>query len=211
MQTKLYLFLAGITGTAFLTILTCCTRIELPASGKIQTGTASWYGKPFHGKTTSNREIFNMYELTAAHLTLPFNTMVMVTNLDNGKSVIVRINDRGPFVKDRVIDLSYAAAKLLDMIHSGVAPVKLEVLNDHISFDDQKSFYVQVGSFISRKNAMDLKKLLEKKFREVFISLFKTRNETYYRVRIKASSKKNAETLAQQLIKEGFSILIIDH
>lgn len=152
-----------------------------------------------------------MYELTAAHPTLKFNTMVMVTNLDNGKSVIVRINDRGPFVKGRVIDLSYAAAKLLDMIDPGVAPVKLEILDEPISFDDKIAFSVQVGAFISEKNALGLKKHLEKKYQEVFISSYTTRNEIYYRVRIKALSRKNAEILAQQLIKDGFAVLITEH
>jgi len=130
MQAKLHSFITRILGAAFLIMsLQSCTRIELPGPTRFQTGEASWYGNKFHGKTTSSQEIFNMYELTAAHLTLPFNTLVMVTNLDNGKSVIVRINDRGPFVKDRIIDLSYAAAKLLDMINTGVAPVQIDVLN----------------------------------------------------------------------------------
>jgi rare lipoprotein A len=211
MQRNLYLFFAGITGFLCLFILTCCTRIELPDSSKIQTGIASWYGKPFHGEMTSNQEIFNMYELTAAHPTLKFNTMVMVTNLENGKSVIVRINDRGPFVKDRVIDLSYAAAKLLGMINPGVASVRLEILDEHISFDDQISFSLQVGAFISKKNAQDLKKQLEKKYQNVFITTYKTRNEIYYRVRIKAISQKEAERLAHQLIKDGFTVLITEH
>ncbi len=152
-----------------------------------------------------------MYELTAAHPTLKFNTMVMVTNLENGKSVIVRINDRGPFVKDRVIDLSYAAAKLLGMINPGVASVRLEILDEHISFDDQISFSLQVGAFISKKNAQDLKKQLEKKYQNVFITTYKTRNEIYYRVRIKAISQKEAERLAHQLIKDGFTVLITEH
>ena len=77
---------------------------------------ASWYGPGFHGKTTSNKEIYDMYDMTAAHRTLPFGTHLIVTNLQNDRSVTVRINDRGPFVKDRIIDLSYAAACQLDML-----------------------------------------------------------------------------------------------
>jgi peptidoglycan lytic transglycosylase len=92
-------------------------------------GTASWYGPKFHGKKTASGEIFDMYELTAAHKSLPMGTKCVVTNLTNGKSVIVRINDRGPFAKERVIDLSYASAKVIDMIHSGTIRVRVEVLS----------------------------------------------------------------------------------
>ena len=94
----------------------------------VEVGVASWYGPNFDGKLTASGEIFNMYELTAAHRTLPFNTILRVTRLDNGKSVVVRINDRGPFKKDRIIDLSYAAALEIDLISSGTALVKVEVL-----------------------------------------------------------------------------------
>ncbi len=92
-------------------------------------GTASWYGPKFHGKKTASGEIFDMYELTAAHKSLPMGTKCVVTNLDNGKSVVVRINDRGPFAKERVIDLSYASAKVIGMIHSGTIRVRVEVLS----------------------------------------------------------------------------------
>jgi len=91
-------------------------------------GNASWYGPDFHGKLTSNGEIYNMYAMTAAHKTLPMNTIVRVTNLRNSKSTIVRINDRGPFVSTRIIDLSNSAAKKINMIGTGTAPVKLEIL-----------------------------------------------------------------------------------
>lgn len=93
-----------------------------------QLGTASWYGKPFHGRRTANCEIYDMNKLTAAHKTLPFNTRVRVTSLRNNKSVIVRINDRGPFIKKRIIDLSREAARRLDMLDSGVEKVVLELL-----------------------------------------------------------------------------------
>ncbi len=94
-----------------------------------QKGIASWYGKEDHGDLTASGEPYNMYEYTAAHRTLPFGTLVKVTNLKNGKSVIVRINDRGPFVKGRIIDLSYASAKKIGMIKQGTAPVSLEVVD----------------------------------------------------------------------------------
>jgi rare lipoprotein A len=91
-------------------------------------GTASWYGPDFHKKPTSSGEIYDMYKLTAAHNELPLGTFVEVKNLNNGKKVVVKINDRGPFVDDRVIDLSYAAAKKIDMIRDGTAPVRIKVL-----------------------------------------------------------------------------------
>lgn len=93
------------------------------------SGTASYYADKFHGKKTANGEIFNMNDLTAAHKTLPFGTVVIVTNLKNNKSVKLRINDRGPFVKDRIIDVSLAAAKELDMLGSGTADVRIDVLS----------------------------------------------------------------------------------
>ena len=96
--------------------------------GWTQRGIASWYGPNFHGGKTSNGEIYDMYAMTAAHKILPMNTMVKVTNLRNGRSVVVRINDRGPFVKGRIIDLSYAAGKKLGIDRTGTAPVKLKVL-----------------------------------------------------------------------------------
>lgn len=96
--------------------------------GKAEVGTASYYGKEFHGKKTASGETFDMYALTAAHRTLPFGTKVKITRLNNGKSVIVVINDRGPYAKGRIVDLSYAAAKELDMIADGTAKVKLEVV-----------------------------------------------------------------------------------
>jgi len=92
-----------------------------------EIGEASWYGPGFHGKTTASGEIFDQTEMTAAHPSLPMGTEVKVTNLDNGEKIKVKINDRGPYAKDRVIDLSRAAAKKLDMEHAGTAEVKIEV------------------------------------------------------------------------------------
>jgi rare lipoprotein A len=112
-----------------LLLLTCplvgCAHATTPAQG----GIASYYADAYHGRTTASGETFDMYELTAAHRTLPFGTRVRVTNLDNGRSVTVRINDRGPFIDGRVIDLSLAAAQRLDMVEAGIVPVKLEVVD----------------------------------------------------------------------------------
>lgn len=96
--------------------------------GKVYYGKASWYGKKFHRRQTANGERYNMYEFTAAHRELPFNTKVRVTNLDNGESCVVRINDRGPFIEGRIIDVSLATARKLDFEHKGITDVKIEVL-----------------------------------------------------------------------------------
>jgi len=121
--------------------------------GWTQRGIASWYGPNFHGKYTSDGEIYNMYAFTAAHKTLPMNTIVKITNLNNGKSVIVRINDRGPFVKGRIIDLSYAAGKKIGLNKTGIAPVKLEV----IGFKGKNyvnGYMIQIGAFRRYQGAL---------------------------------------------------------
>ena len=112
-----------ITGKTTWEILTA----PLPESET--KGIASWYGPGFHGQRTASGEVYNMYKYTAAHKTLPLGTYVRVINLENGKTVIVRINDRGPFKKGRIIDLSYAAAKKIGMIASGTARVKLDIIS----------------------------------------------------------------------------------
>jgi len=148
-----------------------------------QKGIASWYGPKFHGKLTSNKERYDMYQLTAAHKTLPFNTKVRVTNLENGLSVLVRINDRGPFVGDRIIDLSLAAAKKLNMLKSGTTSVELRAENnpDQVNKADRKSankFGVQVGFFKEIQNATNLKD----QTRESFVQKFNSNGDQFYRV-----------------------------
>ena len=106
--------------------------------GFCQNGIASWYGPGFHGKKTASTEIYNMRELTAAHNVLPLNTLVKITNLENQKEVVVRINDRGPFVGDRIVDLSWAAAKELGMVKRGTVPVRVAVLGPANPFNMSK-------------------------------------------------------------------------
>jgi len=208
---------ALFSGSMFLSMivllicLTACTpRPKFVPGGEIQTGIASWYGPNFHGKSTSNKEIYDMYDMTAAHQTLPFGTYVMVTNLSNNRSVIVRINDRGPFVGDRILDLSYAAARLLDMVGPGTAPVRLEILKNLSSASTRSGFSVQVGAFSSKENADTLKSRLELKYGRVEVAPFKTPNQVYYRVRIKVADHEAAMRAAQLLSEEGYSILIIE-
>ena len=191
-------------------LLTSCAGMKYFPSGNIQKGLASWYGSDFHGKPTSNREIYNMHAMTAAHKTLPFGTYVKVKNLNNGRSIVVRINDRGPFIKGRIIDLSYAAAKKLGMSDSGIAPVKIQVLKKFSPKKSSQKFSVQVGSFNLKKNAKILKKKLQKRYRNVYISRLKTPSHTYYRVRIKARSLKSAGKIAKKLMKQGYRANVLE-
>ncbi len=127
-----------------------------------ETGIASWYGRKFHGRLTASGEIYNMHGLTAAHRILPMQTKVEVTNLDNGRHVIVRINDRGPFVNNRIIDLSYNAAQHLGMVGPGTARVRIEAFNTEAE-KLKGPFYIQVGSFTLEANARRLQTQLRQK------------------------------------------------
>lgn len=124
-----------------------------------EKGYASWYGKKYHGNKTSVGEVYDMYEMTAAHKTLPLPCFVKVTNLKNNKTVIVRVNDRGPFIKDRIIDLSYAAAHRLDIIEKGSEEVEIEVIIPDLgklNKSDDQAFFLQVGAFSKKNNALEL-------------------------------------------------------
>jgi rare lipoprotein A len=181
-------------------------------SANVLTGTASWYGPDFHGKPTSNREIYNMYDLTAAHKTLPFGTRVMVTNLLNAKTVQVRINDRGPFVGDRIIDLSYAAARLLDLVGPGTAPVRLDILGQSPPPASPFRFSVQVGAFTIRNNAQQQVQELAalQDLPRAVLSEYRTSTQAYYRVRIPASSGAEAQAIARRLAEAGFQVIVLE-
>ncbi len=180
--------------------------------GSRYQGIASWYGPNFHGKRTSSGEFYNMYDFTAAHKTLPMNTIVKVTNLKNGRTAIVRINDRGPFVEDRIIDLSYAAAKQLDMIKMGTAPVELEVLGfgstiETLSSQSQKEmvlgdFAVQIGSFRRYEGAkitQEKNALVQGRYKAIIKKMI-IEGEPLYRVWL-TGFKSEAE--ARDFIKQG--------
>lgn len=130
------------------------------AEGFVETGVASWYGEAFHGRPTALGEPYNMYAMTAAHKTLPLPTRVRVTNLENGRRVELRVNDRGPFVKGRVIDLSYGAARELGVVRRGTARVRVEALEPGGSpgpvIAGGAYAYIQVGAFAFRENAVKL-------------------------------------------------------
>ncbi len=183
-----------------------------------QTGIASWYGPGFHGLRTASGAIYNQYDLTAAHQTLPLGSRVIVINIQNGRSVEVLINDRGPFVKGRIIDLSYAAASGLGMVRPGTIPVRIEVIDSGSSkirtIRTSLDYTLQAGSFTEIENARELKNRLAKSYLEasqIVIVHFQGKDSTYYRVRLGTfSSHYDAEVAAQGLAKDGFPIIIME-
>ncbi|MDX8394840.1 MAG: septal ring lytic transglycosylase RlpA family protein [Mariprofundaceae bacterium] len=193
-------------------------------------GVASWYGKKFHGKKTANGERYDMYTMSAAHKTLPLPTMARVTNLENGKSVIVRINDRGPFAKSRIIDLSYAAARALDYDQKGTARVRVEALADNAKASDTKTrqqpptppakyiqrnatspvatpsgsgqMYIQLGAFSSRVNALKLADLLTNDYPST--EVYTKPGATVFRVRMGPfQNVEEIESIVSSLKQDG--------
>lgn len=156
----------GVTGTKPYTVRGKTYYPLKSAHGFVEEGIASWYGPGFHGKTTANGEAYNQYAMTAAHKILPLGTQVRVTNLATGRSIQVRINDRGPFVDDRVIDLSKAAATRLAIIGKGTARVRIQSIGTVQSTTPSGAikgdFYIQVGAFGSKANAAKLINILTK-------------------------------------------------
>ena len=178
----------------------------------LQTGAASWYGRPYHGRRTANGEIYDMRKMTAAHKTLPFGSIVRVVNKQNGKSVQVRINDRGPFIRGRIIDLSREAARRLDMELAGVSEVALylaEPAGRSITRESvrEKGFWtIQVGSFGDREKARALAAKMRTYSEEVSIE----RADSMYRVRIgRFRTKSEAGSLAETLYDADIPVWIV--
>jgi rare lipoprotein A len=158
---------------------------------------------PFHGRRAANGEVYDMYKLTAAHRTLPFDTVVRVTNLANGLHTDVRIIDRGPFVEDRVIDLSLAAARALGMVGTGTAMVKLEIISGSPAVA-RGSFAVQVGAFSDRGNANRLKDQLASRYSPVLVQEYSAPSGHLFRVRVgNIPSESAAQELATKLAGEN--------
>jgi rare lipoprotein A len=176
----------------------------------VEEGVASWYGVPFNGRHTSNGEIYDMHTMTAAHRTLPFNTIVRVTNMRNGKQTEVRINDRGPFVANRIIDLSMAASQAIDMVGTGTAQVKLEIVSSTAS-PTTGAFGVQVGAFLQAENANKLKAQLEQQYPPVSVVTYDSPNGTFYRVRVgRLVTEDAAQDLADKLhTEQGYTTFVV--
>lgn len=170
-------------------------------------GVASWYGPSFHGNATANGESYDMWALTAAHRTLPFGTNVLVKSVDTGKSVTVRINDRGPFIRGRVIDLSYGAARELAMIGKGTEEVILTVLDSPISRysgnvpdERNRDFWVQAGSFATLRPAIILREQLANHYPNVRLKTVDLPSGQWHRVQVGTfHSRENAQTVVKEL------------
>jgi len=180
-----------------------------PSSGHTEVGYASWYGDPYHGRRAANGEIYNKEELTAAHLTLPFGTQAKVTDLENNRSVVVRITDRGPFVKGRIVDLSLAAARTIRMVGPGTALVRLEVLSVPAE-PEMGAFAVQVGAFRDRAIAERLRERLTRRYGNAFIQNYDSGDGPLYRVRVGPKpSLSQAHQLAGQLGRESLPTFVV--
>jgi len=192
------------------------------AKGFQQRGIASWYGKDFHGKKTSNGETYDMYAMTAAHKTLPLGTYVLVRNLENNRKVEVRINDRGPFVRGRIIDLSYTAAKEIGIVGPGTAEAEVVALGTPATTDGGSSrsyvqgdyysgnFTYQVGAFVNRENAERQKRELAGKYKNAHITVFDRGDQIFYRVRVgKFSTLEDAVKHELILIEDGYTNAIL--
>ncbi|MDA8103888.1 MAG: septal ring lytic transglycosylase RlpA family protein [Nitrospiraceae bacterium] len=201
----------------FLLLAACSTvrQETLPGSGY---AVASWYGPDFNGRPTSSGEIFNMYAMTCAHKEYPFGTKVKVTNVANNKTAECVVNDRGPFVEGRDIDLSYAVAKEIGIIGPGTGKVFLEVDGRDMSYirkvkvqsaGKSGPFAIQVGSFAESINAVRLKVALRLKYGNVYIQETELKGATYYRVRIgNFESLNSAVSTAEQLGQEGYPTVV---
>jgi len=188
----------------------------IDSKGFRQSGIASWYGDPFHGQKTASGETYNMHARTAAHKVLPIGTFVLVRSLDTGKETVVRINDRGPFVGDRIIDLSCRAAEEIGMIGPGTAQVEVVALEKGQPETDPAGarhadfytgdFTVQVGSFVNKGLAEKLRDELRAYREPVFIQSVVRESKTYYRVQVgRFTSLAGAEKAEARLIQTGYT------
>ena len=189
------------------------------ARGFSQRGKASWYGRKFHGRKTANGEIYNMYAMTAAHKTLPFGTYIRVCNLKNNRKIEVRINDRGPFARSRILDLSYTAAKKLGIVGPGTAEVEIVALGAMAQPKQAGStgrsyipenyyqgiFTVQIGAFSELENAQRLKQKLGRSYGNAYITISYNGNGTLYRVRVgRFPTLEQANKHEESMIQNGF-------
>lgn len=192
-------------------------RVLGSSKGYVQSGLASWYGPNFHGKLTANGETYDMEALTAAHRTLPLGTYVKVTRHDGGQEVVVRINDRGPFVKGRIIDMSRAGARHLGMLDEGVAQVTVRALGsrkgrskgDEVVLKPEHDygkgvFSVQVGAFTVKDNAHRLAREMRQRYGEADVSLYDRGDVEFFRVRVgRFSEEYKAEEFMDRLLEKG--------
>ncbi|RJQ14458.1 MAG: septal ring lytic transglycosylase RlpA family protein [Nitrospiraceae bacterium] len=212
--------LAVIIALVFLASCASTPRRDYEPGPGARYVTASWYGQDFHGRPTSSGERYDMYGLTCAHKTLDFGTKLRVTNPDTERSVEVIVNDRGPFISGRDLDLSYGAAREIGIANKGVGPVKIEYLGRDMRYAKRLPFEpvtssgltIQVGAFVEPSNAERLKKGLEFKYSRVYITTVFVNGQKYFRVRIgEFDNYDNAYSVAAKLADEGYSTLIVSY
>ncbi len=188
-------------------------KIEVPSGAKPifeETGMASWYGAPYHNRRGSNGEVYNMHAMTAAHRTLPLGSIVRITNVKTGHSAVVRITDRGPFVEGRIVDLSRAAAKALDVYMPGIAKVRLEVLESPSPLQTGGRWAVQIGSFAREKGAGKLAEHLQKRYQTAKVLTFASpTGDWWVRVRVLDDDRQRAEALAHETETAEGSIFLV--
>jgi len=214
---------AGLVAIGLLMLTGCARTVATtpprpPALGSEERGLASWYGYPHHGRRTASGEVYDMRDLTAAHRTLPLGTRLMVTNVDNGQVVEVRINDRGPFTGGRILDLSYGAARVLGAVGSGVIPVKIRVIAlpggdgppATASTVSSAGFSVQLGAFTSRARADRLREAVDRDGGQATVSEAVVRGETLYRVRMGPyPDQVAAQAAARRLAGQGYLTVVV--
>jgi rare lipoprotein A len=210
-----------ISGAFAVIVLAACSiprpKVTIPIAPEVrpsQMGIASWYGPGFHGKATASGVIYDQNDLTAAHQTLPLGSRLLVTNLQNGNTIEVTVNDRGPFAKGRILDLSYAAGQALGMIVPGTIPVRLELIESPyrlVAIPLFLDYTLQIGSFSQRENAQRLLDRLVPSYPDVVITSFQVKNATYYRVQIGTySDRAAAEEQARRLVQAGYPVIVME-
>ncbi len=203
------LALAGCARKHAAAIAPASPQSRAPQIRDGETGLASWYGHPYHGRPAANGEIYDMEALTAAHRTLPFGTWVRVVNLSNDKTVDVRIIDRGPFVENRIIDLSHAAAEAIALIGPGVAPVRLDILSVPAAASADNWYAVQAGAFLDRDRAEHLRALLERDFGPARL-VQRADSPAFWRVLVgRVPSQDAAAALAQRVRQESGTAFVV--
>lgn len=185
---------------------------EFPADAKplyVETGIASWYGPPYHGRKAANGEVFDTNRRTAAHRTLPLNSIARVTNVKTGHSAVVRITDRGPFIEGRMLDLSVAAAKAVDVWRPGLATVRLEVMVAPASLDVGGRWCVQIGAFTNKAEAAKLKDKLTRRYHTAQVLQFTGPTGDWVRIRVLDDDKKRAQEVARDTRTTEGSIFLV--
>lgn len=185
----------------------------IPASAKTlltEIGRASWYGPPYHNRHGSNGEVYNMHAMTAAHRTLPLGSIVRVTNLSTGHKALVRITDRGPFIPGRIIDLSLAAARKLDVYRPGVAEVKLEVMQTPVPLETGGKWAVQIGGFPHEEAAGKLADHLTRRYRTAKVQRFSSpAGDWWVRVRVLDDDRQRAQNLAAETYTPEGAVFVV--